>query len=1165
MFILRRIRHILTSLVLCIAVQAFLHTPPAQALEKATIQLKWLHHFQFAGYYAALEKGFFRDAGLIVTIREGGPNIEVEDEVETGRADFGVGTSALLLHRGHGDDLVVLGQIFQHSPAIFLVPRKTGIRSVADMAGKRFMYSNQHGDMLALLKKNGIDEKDITKVPHQGDVLNLIQEKADVMIAYNFNEPFVMEQAGEPYLTFSPLTFGIDFYGDNFFTTRKLTDSRPDFVKAFRSATLRGWQYALTHKEEVADIILAKYSTKKNREWLLFEANQMESLIQPDLVELGYQSPIRWQNIAKTFTDLGMLPAGFDASAVIYAPEQPSNYRLIIVTIVASAAIIAFLGILTLTFRRLNKQLTVEISDRSQIEDALRESSSFNEQIINSAQEGIIVYDKDLRYVIWNPYMEQISGMKAADVIGRYPLDIFPFLKEGGVIERLEHVLAGHDVTATEFPFLVPGSGKEGYSSDLSAPLRNKSGDIIGVIGMVHDITERKLTDDALRFVAQQGWSTSGKDFFSALVLYLSQTFDIPHVLVGALSNNQNSIQTVAMTNNGTLTDNMTYSLCDTPCEKVINQTLCHYPHGVQQLFPKDTMLTDMHIESYLGMPLWDSTGKHIGLIALLDTRPISDINAIKAVLQIVATRAAAELERKESEIKLKNSEQFLMESQHVGRIGSFDCDLVQKTWICTQILNDLFGIDDTFSKDIDGWYSLIVPEQREQMEDYLEHIVLNAKQPFDKEYTIIRRSDGEKRWVHGYGRLHFGQDGSPTKMIGTIQDVTERRNMEEERLALEHQLLNNRKLESLGVLAGGIAHDFNNILTGVMGNISFARSFIDETHRASSILQNAENASQKASALAYRLLTFAKGEQPIKRVVSANKLISEAIALVLSGSKVKSEVSIANKLLPLEVDEGQIGQAFNNILINALQAMPNGGKISITAQNCVIGTETSLPLSPGNYVTFCFTDYGSGIPEEDQMRIFDPYFTTKEEGNGLGLASAYSIISKHGGHVGVRSLIGVGSTFEVILPASSEQLNEIEEISSNERPHVQLSTSILVMDDEPMIRNLAQQMLEELGYRVQTCADGDEAILLYNAARHSGNPYAAVIMDLTIPGGMGGKEAAQCILAYDNDACLIVSSGYSNDPVMAEYASYGFRARMPKPYSMKQIATVLESVTVIS
>jgi len=398
---------------------------PAYALEKATVQLKWLHHFQFAGYYAALEKGFYREAGLDVSIVEGGPSVEVEEAVIKGKADFGIGTSALLLHRAHGDDLVVLGQIYQHSPAIFLTPRNTGIRSIADMAGRRFMYSNQHGDMLALLMKNGISKENIKEIPHRGDPEDLINGKADVMIAYSFNEPFIFEQIGEPYLIFSPMTYGIDFYGDNFFTTRKLTEERPAFVKAFREATLRGWRYAMANKEETADLILARYSKGKNREWLLFEANQMETLIQPGLIEMGYQSPSRWQHIAEVFSRLGMLPPGFDPKPIIYEPKQHQDYRLLISSLFVAGAIIAILTCLILVFRNLNRRLTAEVNERRQSETALATSERKYASIFDLIPDmiGITRLD-DGTFIEVNRGFEACSGWTREEVIGRSTLDL---------------------------------------------------------------------------------------------------------------------------------------------------------------------------------------------------------------------------------------------------------------------------------------------------------------------------------------------------------------------------------------------------------------------------------------------------------------------------------------------------------------------------------------------------------------------------------------------------------------------------------------------------------------------------------------------------------------------------------------------------------------------
>ena len=386
------------------------------------------------------------------------------------------------------------------------------------------------------------------------------------------------------------------------------------------------------------------------------------------------------------------------------------------------------------------------------------------------------------------------------------------------------------------------------------------------------------------------------------------------------------------------------------------------------------------------------------------------------------------------------------------------------------------------------------------------------------------------------------------------VRDITERRSIQDERIK-------NQKLESLGILAGGIAHDFNNILTGIMGNISFARKLVDAEHRSAKLLEQAEKASQRAADLAHQLLTFAKGSQPIKKNLSARQVIEASAALVLHGSNVSCSVIIPDNLYAINADEGQISQAFNNILINAAQAMPNGGTITITAKNVTLDTSNLMSLAAGNYINVTVTDTGCGISAEDQVKIFDPYFTTKPSGNGLGLASVYSIISKHGGHISVRSTLGKGTTFYLLLPATQHDSGEAEAESVATTVAAGRHLSILIMDDEEIIRDLAAEMLAELGYQVQTCSDGHEASALYLAARTAGIPFAAVIMDLTIPGGMGGKEAARLILNSDPQARLIVSSGYSHDPVMANHAQYGFSATLVKPYNMTEIEQVLSTL----
>jgi len=393
-------------------------------------------------------------------------------------------------------------------------------------------------------------------------------------------------------------------------------------------------------------------------------------------------------------------------------------------------------------------------------------------------------------------------------------------------------------------------------------------------------------------------------------------------------------------------------------------------------------------------------------------------------------------------------------------------------------------------------------------------------------------------------------------RIMVILTDITERE-------LLHNELIKMQKLESIGVLAGGIAHDFNNILTGIMGNLSYARLLLAPSHVARLPLEAAENASKRAAGLTRQLLTFAQGGEPIKTVVAVNRLITETVTLMLRGTGVRGEIRIDEAVRAIEADEGQIAQVLNNVLINAVQAMPGGGVLQVTAGNQRLDAGNTVALPEGDYVRITIVDEGCGIPEEIQARIFDPYFSTKESGSGLGLASAYSIVTRHGGHIGVESTVGKGAVCTILLPATDKvppallagQVNTPSAARSRERE------AILVMDDEAVIRDLATTMLTHLGYEVRTCAEGEAAIRLYEEALAAGCPYVAALMDLTVPGGMGGLEAARRILALDGAACLVVSSGYSHDPVMSEPQTHGFAGVLAKPYTLADLDQVLQAV----
>ena len=323
--------------------------------------------------------------------------------------------------------------------------------------------------------------------------------------------------------------------------------------------------------------------------------------------------------------------------------------------------------------------------------------------------------------------------------------------------------------------------------------------------------------------------------------------------------------------------------------------------------------------------------------------------------------------------------------------------------------------------------------------------------------------------------------------------------------------------------------------------------------------LAEAESTCMKTRDLTQQFLTFSRGGAPIRKTTSIAEVLKDSAIFALRGSNVRCEFSIPDNLWPVEVDQGQMNQVINNIVINADQAMPNGGIVRICGENIAIGAEPGLPLQTGTYIRVSIEDQGFGIPQENLGQIFDPYFTTKHGGSGLGLAAVYFIIKKHDGHIIAESEVGVGTTFRIYLPASPGKMCAVKE-EEKEHP-ITGEGRALVMDDEKYIRDLTAEMLSSIGYKVTTAIDGVEAIELYKEAIASGNPFDAVILDLTVPGGMGGRETIQNLIEIDSKVKAIVSSGYSNDPIMADFKEYGFKGVIAKPYKTRELGEVLHKV----
>jgi two-component system, cell cycle sensor histidine kinase and response regulator CckA len=448
-----------------------------------------------------------------------------------------------------------------------------------------------------------------------------------------------------------------------------------------------------------------------------------------------------------------------------------------------------------------------------------------------------------------------------------------------------------------------------------------------------------------------------------------------------------------------------------------------------------------------------------------------------------------------------------------------------------------------------------VYPDDRKMVNDlYIKHIK-GFEGADSNDFRVVCKS-GEIKWaqvnvisIEWEGRratLNFGSD------------ITERKQLERERQRID-------KLESVGTLAGGIAHDFNNILTGILGNISLAIMKAQaHNNDINEILKEAEKASLRAKDLTQQLLTFARGGAPVKKLMSVSQLISETVSFALRGSNVDCQFSIPDDLWQVEIDEGQIGQVISNLVLNARQSMPTGGMIQVKAENVKIRadqhTEQDIQLQPGEYIKIAVTDHGIGIPPQYIDKIFDPYFTTKQTGSGLGLATCYSIVHNHNGHIGVASEVGAGSTFYIYLPSSEVKVKTPEFDVTLDLPFEK--GRVLIMDDEKVVTDIASRMLKYMGYADIVCAaDGDEAIKLYRESMEAGVPFSVVILDLTIPGGKGGTETIKELLETDPEVNAIVSSGYSDNMTMARYSEFGFKAVVSKPYTIEELGKTLRQV----
>ena len=719
-------------------------------------------------------------------------------------------------------------------------------------------------------------------------------------------------------------------------------------------------------------------------------------------------------------------------------------------------------------------------------------------------------------------------------VVGKHIHDIFPASVGEKFSEAINQVQKTRSLVSVEYS--VPGPDRESFYEARLLPLLESQ-----IVIIIRDITIRKYAEEAL-LASEERYSS----LFDGVPVGLYRSTPAGQLLEANLA-------FVHMLN---YPDRQSLLMVNTTNLYLHPEVREHW----QALIKREDVVHDFETQFYRydGSIIWvrnngravkDSTGQ---------------VLCYEGILEDITNHKLMEEEVRESEQRLYDIINFLPDA-------TFAVDHDGKVIAWNRAIEEMTGVlaEDTIGK---GNYEYALPFYGIRRPILID-LVFRTNEEIEKEYLFVKKEGdvllaeadvplkGENHILWGKAGPLYNSKGYVVGAIESIRDITSR-------IEMEAELLKSQKLESIGILAGGIAHDFNNLLAAIIGYIDLAKLQLHPNDKVHENLERAEKSCRQASELTKRLITFSKGGEPLRKVVNIDELIRESCDIALRSSNVQCRLSLPDDLWPVLVDEGQIKQVVHGLVMNAKEAMPDGGIIAINAKNRKVTEVDGLSLEEGTYVRWSVTDHGIGIPRENLSRIFDPYFTTKNrestKGMGLGLAICYSIIKRHDGLIAVSSEPGLGTTFTIYLPAAVSQdvvHADDEAYRAGQAISEGVSVSkgnILFMDDEAFIRDMMENILSQLGYSVKVAADSDEAISLYTGAEGSDHPFTLAILDLTVREGMGGEFVIRKLLQINPGIRAIVVSGYTDDHILTNYRKYGFKGALTKPFSIEKLKEVL-------
>lgn len=777
---------------------------------------------------------------------------------------------------------------------------------------------------------------------------------------------------------------------------------------------------------------------------------------------------------------------------------------------------------------------------KNESEESLQIQKDFTEQLLGNTSAAIFVINRDHRVIYWNHACEELSGIRSEDIVGtsdhwkafyKTPRKVLSDHIIDGSHEKLRDHIQQYSPSA-----LIPGGVRvEGWFDSLQeghryliiegSPVYAKTGKLVSSIETIQDITTHKETEEAFTFISQNLGVSTGQEFFRLLVINLAKALNAAYAFVGVMDREDPmTVNTIAVSAHGGSADNFSYYLEGTPCSNVVGKALCVYPNKVQEQFPEDTMLVEMSIESYAGTPLFDSQLNPIGLLVVVDTKPLVNADLTVSILNLFAVRAAGELERsrRDQELRARTAQlSSLMNNLQSGIIfESMDREVI----FTNQTFCDIFGLRKPPSALRGKDYRIEAQSNKHLFSDAngflsgMEKAVQNGDIVIGEMLELIDGRILERDYIP----VRSEEEG-----IGHLwqyRDVTGRRQ-------LELQLLHAQKMEAVGQLAGGIAHDFNNVLTAIVGYASLLQLKLEENHPLRIYADNIADSVDKASSLTKSLLTFSR-----KQMISPHPLrINEVIQRVekwlarLIGEDIVLRTELTEEDTTVVADEGQLEQVLMNLVNNARDAMARGGKLTISTQIVIIDHEEAgrhPDWEAGTYVAVTVTDTGIGIDKDSIEKVLEPFYTTKEngKGTGLGLPVVYGIISQHRGFLDVRSEKGSYTSFTFYLPLSDEVV--IEQPMFTQHPEKATHETILIAEDDENVREINKEVLEQFGYTVIEAVDGEDAVRKYEANK---DRIDLLLLDMIMP-RKNGKEVFDEIRMTDPDVKALFLSGYASN-----------------------------------